>query len=425
MSGLLGSSSARILFNILLLLASSCVARPYARAIECPVIPSRPSSPADLAFLASDYEKSASLYRAELAQDPHKTESQIGLVHTLLRQQKIEEAGQIASAAAAAQPNSAALATLRGEVEYRSGFPWLTAHSATESEKLDPCNPSNMLLIAKVARLNSLYATAQREIVVAHRIAPNDPEITREWINTLPAKQRMQQIEDFVSRPEGLDPESLAHLRMYLEHLQRLDADSRKTCHLASSETATQIPFTRIMYDANRIRAFGLEVKLNDRTARLEIDTGAGGLLVSRSVAQRAGLKPFSQTKVGGIGNQGDQSGYTAYADSIRIGKLEFKDCIVEVLDTRHGLGDVDGLIGMDVFSQFLITLDYPMQKLLLGPLPPRPGETANPSADLETEGVNTGDAKSPEQPPTPAPANSSSGVVEVDHGQPDRKSVV
>jgi predicted aspartyl protease len=134
------------------------------------------------------------------------------------------------------------------------------------------------------------------------------------------------------------------------------------------------------------MRAFGLDVKLNNRNARLEIDTGAGGLVVTRGVAQRAGLKPFSQTEMGGIGDQGDKPGYTAYADSIRIGNLEFQDCTVEVLDSRHGLEDVDGLIGMDVFSRFLVTLDYPMHNLLLGPLPQRPGEMASPTPGLKTD---------------------------------------
>jgi len=46
---------------------------------------------------------------------------------------------------------------------------------------------------------------------------------------------------------------------------------------------------------------------------------------------------------------------------------------------------DQDGLIGMDVFSRFLVTLDYPMRKLGLSPLPPRPGDAASPSSSLKT----------------------------------------
>lgn len=43
----------------------------------------------------------------------------------------------------------------------------------------------------------------------------------------------------------------------------------------------------------------------------------------------------------------------------------------------------------MNVFSQFLVTLNYPMRKLLLGPLPPRPGESHS-----ATPGLTTNDAE-------------------------------
>jgi hypothetical protein len=172
-----------------------------------------------------------------------------------------------------------------------------------------------------------------------------------------------------------------------LDFMKAGQALPRKPCRLVSTQTSTQIPFAYLYYDANRIKAFGLEVKLNGSTARLQIDTGAGGLLISRSVAQRAGLKAVSQTEMSGIGSKGFQAGYTAYADSIEIGGLQFQNCAVRVLDSRNVV-DEDGLIGMDVFSQFLVTLDYPMRKLGLDPLPPRPGEAVTaPSLKSDQSG--------------------------------------
>jgi len=365
-----------------------------AWAIRCPILRSRPATAADTAFLSGDYTRAESLYREELAQTPRQIESQVGLVHALLREQKLEEAAQFVNASVSAQPNTSQLITLRGEVEYRSGAPWDATRSANESTKLDPCNPQNMLLVASLARLDSLYATGQKSVLLAHQLDPGDPDITREWIYTLSRAERRQQIEIYLSKPEGLSAEELRRMRTYLDHLRKLDTESHKPCRLVSSATTTEIPFIHLMYDANRIRAYGLNVKLNDHAARLEIDTGAGGLLVSRSIAQHAGLKPLIQTQVGGIGEEGEKAGYTAYADSIRIGNLEFQNCLVEVLDSRHGLEDVDGLIGMDVFSRFLVTLDYPMQKLVLGPLPPRPGEAGNSPHDLDMDAPGPAESK-------------------------------
>ena len=174
-------------------------------------------------------------------------------------------------------------------------------------------------------------------------------------------------------------------LQFLLDYLKQQVAQPHNACRLVSNTETATIPFAALMRDGTHIRAFGLEVKFNDHNARLQIDTGASGLVISRSVADHAGLKQFSQMEVGGVGSQGRKSAYTAFADDIKIGSLEFRDCRVEVIDQRNVV-DVDGLIGMDVFSRFLITLDYPMRQLLLAPLPSTTGRHRPEQAHTENQ---------------------------------------
>ncbi|HKT68644.1 MAG TPA: aspartyl protease family protein, partial [Terriglobales bacterium] len=87
----------------------------------------------------------------------------------------------------------------------------------------------------------------------------------------------------------------------------------------------------------------------------------------------------------GGIGDQGLRSGYSAVADHIRIGELEFEDCVVYVTD-KGSVADQDGLIGADVFSAYLVDLDLPGMRLNLAPLPKRPEDTVAPTS-LNSEG--------------------------------------
>jgi predicted aspartyl protease len=148
------------------------------------------------------------------------------------------------------------------------------------------------------------------------------------------------------------------------------------------------------MYNAEWVQAWGLEVAFNDHKSRLVIDTGASGLYINSALAKRAGLKPISQVRANGIGDNGPQSGYLAEADSIKIGGLEFKNCPVEVSD-RHNVVGNDGLIGMNVFSHFAVTLDFPWRKLTLGPLPPYPGTAAAP-VELNTEGQSSSSGTGP-----------------------------
>jgi predicted aspartyl protease len=406
-----------------------------ALAVSCSVVHHPPLTEADKALLRADYVKAETMYREGLTAHPGEPDLATGLVHALLRQQKVQDAADAVKAALAVSPDSAALIVLRGEVEFRQGAPWVAAQTAQEANKLDPCNPRVLMLFADIAGVSSLYATAQNTIINAHKLDPQDPEIRGEWISTLPLKQRIQEAESYLTEPTGDDAEDVGHLHMALDHWKKLLNEPRKPCHLVSNTSAAEIPFTKLMYDAVRVRAFGLEVKLNNHAARLQIDTGAGGLVVTRSIAERAGLKAFSQTEMSGVGDKGEKAAYTAYVDSIRIGGLEFQDCMVEVLDNKHGLEDVDGLIGMDVFSKFLVTLDFPMRKLVLSPLPPRPGEGPAPAPELKTGDSSPEDTEGDSDPPRPeekpelnsrtssaqAPNSSTPKLAPVAHGPQDR----
>jgi Flp pilus assembly protein TadD/predicted aspartyl protease len=377
------SALMRRCLMIALVLMASLGCHP-AHAVSCNIVPVHTPTPAESAYLHGDFEHAATLFQEQLQQNPNDPALTVGLSKALLSQQKIKEADDLLQKVLAIHPDSVALKTALGELQYREGTPWLAGATASEASKLDPCYARAHLLAARIYRINSFYASASREIATAHKLDPHDPRIHLQWLYTLPVKQRMEDLESYLANDTGDDPEDLKRLRLYLGYLKKQSDEPHKACHLVSETAATTIPFARIMLDATRVRAYGLDVKLNDHNARLQIDTGAGGLVVSRSVANRAGLKEFSRSTAAGVGDKGDKSSYTAYADDIKIGGLEFRDCEVEVVDQRNVV-DTDGLIGMDVFSRFLVTLDYPMRNLVLGPLPPRPDETASVKPTLQT----------------------------------------
>src|SRR4029077_18319417 len=108
----------------------------------------------------------------------------------------------------------------------------------------------------------------------------------------------------------------------------------------------------RLLTDPQHLRGYGLAVNVNGHNSKLLLDTGAGGILISRGMAEKAGLTRLSEYEVRGIGDQGGKEGYTAVVDTLKIGELEFQGCSVRVLDQRSVIGE-EGLIGSDVFSSF------------------------------------------------------------------------
>ena len=139
---------------------------------------------------------------------------------------------------------------------------------------------------------------------------------------------------------------------------------------------------------------------MNGKRKRLEIDTGSSGLLISRSSAISAGLVPEAEVSTNGIGDRGPAGAYLTHVDDLRIGAMEFRNCMVRVLEKRSAL-DVDGLIGTDVFRGYLVTLDTPARELRLAPLPKRPDEAATNKA-LATTGDAAAGGESTSAPPAP-----------------------
>src|SRR5450759_2054210 len=341
---------------------------------------------ADQLYRAGKFAEAETRYQALLKTDSKLVPAQVGLVRAMLRQQKIDEALDAVNTGLATQPNSAALLAAKGDVQFRRAEMSDAELSYLAAKKLDPKEVRAYLGLARLYRSYSLYRKAYNELHSAHEIAPDDIEVQRAWLGMLPRKERLAAMEAYLSGPHPDDEEETKWMTEYLEFLKATADKPIHACRLASKVEQTETKL-ETMYgpDSHRMRGIGLSVKLNDRNVHLLLDTGAGGIMVSRKVAEKAGLTRISAVHYGGIGDKGLQSGYTAVADHIRIGELEFQHCVVAVSD-KGSVADEDGLIGADVLGAYLIDIDLPGMRLKLAPLPKRPENTVAPKS-LNREG--------------------------------------
>jgi hypothetical protein len=98
-------------------------------------------------------------------------------------------------------------------------------------------------------------------------------------------------------------------------------------------------------------------------------------ILLSPAYAKKTGI-----TRVPNSSNSSSKN-YVGIADSLRIGSLEFKNCVVRVSESVARGGGIrlpDGILGLGLFADFLMTLDFGKDEIRLEPLgSPRPGEIA------------------------------------------------
>ena len=351
---------------------------------------SKPATPdpgvaaADQLYLSGKFAEAQTAYESLLKTTPNLAPAQAGLVRSLLHQNKIDEAAQASNQALAANPNSALVLSAMGDVQFRMGLFGEAQGSYLKAKKLDPKDVRSYLGLAEIYSVASYHRHAYDEVQRAYEIAPQNPEVMRARMGYLPRKARLALIESYMAGPHPDDSEETRHLQVYLAFLKATIDKPRHSCKLVNKVDETQVKLENMMHNTKMVEGVGLPVKLNDHVSHLMLDTGAGGILLTRHVAEKAGLVRIAEQPVGGIGDKGERSGYTALADHIRIGDLEFQDCLVVVTD--RSFGDQDGLIGANVFRRYLIDLDFYGLTMKLSPLPERPDQT-EAEASLNTEG--------------------------------------
>src|SRR6516162_2258393 len=351
---------------------------------------SKPQENTDLAaanqqFQAGNFTEAIEKYQQALKAEPTLIPAQAGLIRTYLRTDQVDPAYDVAKSSLAANPNSAQLLAAMGNVQYRRAEIPESEASFKAAIKNDPNSVEAYLGLARVFRTALLYRRAYDQIVKAHEIAPQDPAVQRAWFGMLPRRERIKALEEYLAGPHPDTPEENASLHSWLGYLKATADQPVHACKLVSNVDKTETQLQMFLRDANHVAGYGLLVKINDRNQRLLLDTGASGILINRKAAEKAGLKRISSMQFHGIGDSGQRDAYLAQADQVRVGDLEFRDCIVTVSEKSMGM-DEDGLIGADVFSSYIVDIDLPGDAFRLSPLPKRPDDTTPVTATLASE---------------------------------------
>jgi predicted aspartyl protease len=123
-----------------------------------------------------------------------------------------------------------------------------------------------------------------------------------------------------------------------------------------------------------------VEVRIDGKGPyRFILDTGAaGGGRIGRELADRLGLKVVGQAVTGDPSGKNRQTVDLVEAGSLAVGDLTFTGVklSVGVLPSPPGEAESEGVLGVGLFEDHLLTLDYPARKVRIekGTLPPADG---------------------------------------------------
>jgi tetratricopeptide (TPR) repeat protein len=334
-------------------------------------------------YRKGDFSGAIAKYQEILKEQPKSPDAYAGLVRVYLKQKNVEQAAETAELGLS-HSDSPRIHVARAEVWFRQGR--ITDAEKEWVEVLKGGHPEARayLGLSRVRHTIAMYKTAKRMIEKAHELDLSDPDIQEQWAGTLPRAERIKYLENSLAGENNWNADERQNVKTYLEYLKEKANQKNGRCRLVTKLSASEMPLVRMKYDPEHLRGYGLTVALNGHKSDLLLDTGAGGIVVKRSIAEHAGISKIIETKIGGIGDRGTRKAFVGMADSIKIGELEFQNCPITVQESFSVAGE-DGLIGVDMFEHFLVDLDFPHEKLKLSELPKRPGE-AEQNAALNSE---------------------------------------
>ena len=341
---------------------------------KCHTVSSHALSAAEKAYGDGYYPQAEQLYAKALSQRPQDATLAARLIESLLHEDKWTQAEEQLSAAVSANPNSAAVLTAQAEVQLREGEPWQAMKSLDAAATADPCFARVHLVRSQIFRLDSMYASERVELQKAYDIDVTDPDILMAWSHIMPAAQEIQGSTQSLGTMKDLDAETRARVDNTIHSLMPLLYENSQTCKVVPAVSSATLPLLPSRSDGKHIDGFRIEVNFPKGAAKLELDTAASGLFISKALADQNGFVRAVDAPMG-----------TVQADTVQIGPLEFHDCMVGISETPFS-GNADGFIGTDILSSYLITIDPREQKLKLDLLPPEsnilPGDRAR-SAEL------------------------------------------
>lgn len=254
------------------------------------------------------FDEAGQKYLRLLGEQPKAADAYAGLTRVYLKEKKVQQARDTISKGLEIV-DSVSMRVAFGEVLFREGKlaeaenEWLKVIDSRHEDARDH------LGLARVSAASTQYAQAKTEIDKAHAIDPNDPDIEFYWLQFLRSSEQVRYLEKYLSDPNGTSPEERAHLRSYLELLRARMGSSTHACRLATYLAPTETDLLVVTGERQaQIRGYSLAVTLNGQNSKLQLDTGASGILIDRRIAEKAGLSKLSDATLGGFGDQADST---------------------------------------------------------------------------------------------------------------------
>jgi tetratricopeptide (TPR) repeat protein len=321
---------------------------------------------ADRQFSAGNFAAARIAYAREVDRDPHQLATRIGLIRSLIRLDRWEEALTAAHSASDAFPNEADAHALLSLTLMRAGQPDAAATEADTARRLAPNGYWSLVATGRVQDWYYLVDATNED-----EVKPSDLEDIATYMGLKPTGHPHDLAMDVL-------PSRLPMLRAFLQDPPfHADTPERETALKAadrgeSAPVSFTVPFRRL---GDYIVA---SVLLEGQRFRLLYDTGGGSdLTLNQATVDRLRLPSLGRSSVYGV--NGKEAARLYKAETLQLGTERFHSIPIETVGGT--LGDFDGILGGSAFDHDAVTIDFKQNTLTLArgkaavAPPPMPGD--------------------------------------------------
>jgi predicted aspartyl protease len=275
----------------------------------------------------------------------------------LLKDQVSEAEAQLAKEARTARN-----VAFRGEIEYRKGNFDQAGTLYREAIKMDARTGRAHFGLGKLAMAKLKDREAVANIARAIELEPAEP-VYRLYASEAAAIQKnypeqLKQLQEYI-RLNPNDPDRIAEAKAGLEVLRAMG--TKDIGIVSAPENPAPIRFRR------SLNLIFTSVMINGKGPYdFAIDTGASQAVLSEKLAADLGLKPLTSTVMHGVGGGGRIDSKLYSVDEISIGDVKVRKIPVGTFNDPLVTQLADGILGTALFSDFILTVNYPENRLEL-----------------------------------------------------------
>ena len=295
------------------------------------------------------------------------TTLQPGSVTDLLLKDDIQQAEILL----ARQPRTAETVALHGEIDFRKGNFTEAEAAYRDALKMDSKNARAHFGLGKLAMARVKPKLATQEISRAIELDPKEP-IYRLYASEAAgmdknSDEQRKRLEEYL-KLNPTDEDRVTEAKAGLEMLKAFGSEEVAAVH--APENPAPIKLRKAL---NLIFA---ELEIDGKGPfEFAIDTGATQTVISEKLANDLGLQPITSTVVFGIGGAGKVDTKLYKIKEVSIGDVKVNNVPVGTFNDPLISQLADGILGSAIFSDFIITVDYPAGQLRLNRK--RPSATA------------------------------------------------